>query len=198
MKYLLLPGTLFLVFWLDSHDFSFPGLLCTSCDCVCYLGQAGRGQREKSNRIYFHSWIHGTSGQREAFSFLQVLGICSATVYHFCATVVLPTPKGFPSIFLTHERLFSCSSDKKERAYLGALSVCIYYKLLNFRLPLSSGWETLYFKKREIQPQFRILRVCLSSPVYLLHTSSPSVSAAFRGRDAFSLVLETQRVLLCP
>lgn len=88
---------------------------------------------------------------------------CSAIVYHFCATVVLPrgwaprwgnTPKRFSSIFLTQDRLFSCSSDKKERAYLGAFSVCIYYKLLNFRLPLSSGWETLYFKKREIHPQF--------------------------------------------
>lgn len=137
-------------------------------------------------------------GQREGFSFLQVLGICSATVHHFCATVVLLTPKGFPSNFLTHEKLFSCSSDKKEKAYLGALSVCIYYKLLNVRLPLSSGWETLYFKKREIHPQCRVLRVCLSSPVYLLHTFSPSVSAAFSGRHACSLVLETQKELLCP
>lgn len=73
VKYFLLSGTLFLAFQLDSHNFSSPGLLRTSCNCVCYLAQAVRGQRERNNRVYFHPWIHGTSGQREGFSSLQVL-----------------------------------------------------------------------------------------------------------------------------
>lgn len=127
---------------------------------------------------------------------------CSAIAYHFCATVVLPrgwaprwgnTPKGFPSIFLTQDRLFSCSSDKKERAYLGAsitnfwISGCLWVQAGRHCI-LGKGKFTL---------SLVILRVCLSSPIYLLHASSPSVSAVFSGRDAFSSVLEIQRVLLC-
>lgn len=127
---------------------------------LCLLPGPSRERPERKEQQDLFSLLDPhSSGQREGISFLQVLGICSATVYHFCATVVLPTPKGFPSIFLT---LFSCSSDKKERAYFGILSVYIYYKLLNFSLPLSSGWETLYLRKEKFTPSLEFSEsVCL-------------------------------------
>ena len=143
-------------------DFSCPTLLCTFRSCVCYLDQVARGQREKSNRGSSHSWILNSSGQREGFSFLSILGICLAIVCCLCAKVALTRglakrggkiPKGFPPSFLTHDRPFSCSSDRKERASLGAFSVSTCSVLRNFRLPLSSGWETFDLKKRETHHQ---------------------------------------------
>ena len=125
-KSFLLLGTPFLVFWLESHSFSFPDVLCTAHNCVCCWDLVVRDQGEKSNRGSSHTLESVVSLLREncflSLSFRHLFCYCC-----LCVTVGLnrggdkrvnEKHREFPSIFLTHKKPFLFSSWIRKRRLL--------------------------------------------------------------------------------
>lgn len=155
----LLPGTPFLIFWLHSHCFSFPGLWTQFPQLYLLQGPSSE-RKERATGFLSYSWILGSSDQRDGFPSLGVLSIWPAIVASVplwdclgAGTREEKNPRGFLPLPLTYRRPFSCSSDKKERASLGTFSVCTWNVLLGFRLPLRLGWVKPDLK-REKSPHF--------------------------------------------
>ena len=131
-KSFLLFGTPFLVFWRESHGFSFPDVLCPAHNCVCYWGLVVRDQGEKSDRDSSHTLDSVVSLLREK----DFLSLSFSHLFCYCCLCVTEglnrgwdkrgneKPRGFPSVFLTHKRPFLfLFLDKEERTF-GALSIC--------------------------------------------------------------------------
>ena len=150
----LLLGTPFLVFWLESHGFSFPDVLCTAHNRVCYWDLVVRDQGEKSNRDSSHTLDSMVSLLREkgflSLSFSHLFCYC-------CLRVTVGLNRGWakrgnekPEDFLQSFwpiRGHSYSLLGQEREDFWSTFHLLWYILVDFRLSLNSAWEKLGFRK---------------------------------------------------